>query len=115
MLYSRPDLEDKIKHNIRDSAIQRFEICAELSWKTLRAFQVDQQALVLNSPIAVLRQAYSDDLVRDEKEWVDLLKDRNLTSHVYDEATADTIFTRIEGVYITLFDRLLADLKDDTL
>lgn len=113
-LYGRLDLDEKIKQNIRDSAIQRFEICAELSWKTLRAFQIDQQALVHNSPISVLRQAYSDDMVRDEQAWVDLLRDRNLTSHVYDEATADTIFARIEGSYITLFDRLLADLKDYT-
>ena len=39
------------------------------------------------------------------------MNDRNLTSHVYDEKTAEEIFRRIETVYLALFDAALVSMK----
>lgn len=96
---------------VRDGVIQRFEFCTELAWKTTREYLIDQGHVELNSPKAVMRQAYADGLVSDGDEWVSLLNDRNLTSHIYDNATAAAVFGKIVTLYLPLFKSLLAELK----
>ncbi len=80
---------------IRDGAIQRFEFSVELAWKTTREYLIEQGFLDLNSPKTVMREAYSYKIIQNEQAWIQILNDRNLTSHVYDEKTADEIFVRI--------------------
>ena len=46
----------------------------------------------LNSPKSVMRQAFANGLVSDNDGWISLLNDRNRTSHIYDENTAEQIF-----------------------
>ena len=100
-------LEESIKEydethsdSVRDDAIQRFEFCIELAWKTIREYLLDQGFSDLNSPKSVMREAYAYHVIDDEKLWISALGDRNLTSHVYDEKTADDIYLRICGSYI---------------
>ena len=99
--------------SIRDGVIQRFEFCTELAWKTMREYLLDQGYTNINSPKEVIKQAFAFGMIDDQKAWVELLNDRNLTSHVYDEATAAAIFARIEGQYLPLFDRVTAYMKDE--
>ncbi|WP_281179271.1 nucleotidyltransferase substrate binding protein [Vulcanibacillus modesticaldus] len=35
--------------------------------------------------------------------WIDMINDRNLTSHTYNEETAKLIYERIKNKYIKLF------------
>ena len=83
----------------RDGIIQRFEFTCELAWKTTREWLLDQGHVELNSPKAVMRQAFADGLISDSDGWIGLLNDRNLTSHIYDENTADQIFQRIQLLF----------------
>ena len=96
---------------VRDGVIQRFEFCAELAWKALREYLLDQGFTELNSPKAVLRQAFAAGLVEDDAAWTGLLNDRNLTSHVYDEAMAASIFAKISVSYLPLFRALVEKLR----
>ena len=96
----------------RDGVIQRFEFCVELAWKTLRDFLLEQGYADINSPKAVLKTAYADGLIDDESGWLELLNARNLTSHVYDEATAEEIFSAIQTKYAGLFKKLTVKLSD---
>ena len=41
-----------------------------------------------------LKEAYKGYLIDNEEQWLQMLKDRNLTSHTYDEKLADIIFNR---------------------
>lgn len=97
--------------SVRDGVIQRFEFCAELAWKTMREYLLDQGYTEINSPKAVIRQAFAYGMIEDAGGWVRLMNDRNLTSHVYDEKTAEEIFRRIETVYLALFDAALVSMK----
>ena len=97
--------------SVRDGVIQRFEFCAELAWKTMREYLLDQGYTEINSPKAVIRQAFAYGMIEDAEGWVRLMNDRNLTSHVYDERTAEEIFRRIETVYLALFDAALVSMK----
>ena len=99
--------------SIRDGVIQRFEFCTELAWKTMREYLLDQGYTEINSPKAVVKQAFAFGMIQDQQAWIALLNDRNLTSHVYDEATAKVIFERIKNQHIALFDAALAYMKDE--
>ena len=99
------------KQLARDGIIQRFEFTCELAWKTAREWLLDQGYVELNSPKAVMRQAFADGLVSDSDGWIGLLNDRNMTSHIYDENTADQIFQRIRTYYLALFEGLLEKLS----
>jgi nucleotidyltransferase substrate binding protein (TIGR01987 family) len=77
-----------------DGTVQRFEFTFELFWKVVRRL-LALQGVDANSPKAVLQQAYRLGWLDDEQEWLDVLKDRNLTSHPYREALALEIYRRI--------------------
>lgn len=47
-------------------------------------------------PKDVLSEAYLGKLIDDEKSWIDMLRDINLTSHTYDENLADQIYENIK-------------------
>lgn len=107
-------LEEYDKYGIsssRDGVIQRFEFCTELAWKSTREFLISEGYVDLNSPKTVMKQAFADNIITDEKTWLELLYSRNLTSHIYDEFTASDIFTNIKDKYLSLFKQLLDTLS----
>ena len=106
------DYETHQLDSIRDGVIQRFEICAELAWKSVREYLIDAGYTEINSPKSVMKTAYSDGLIDNESDWLDLLNSRNLTSHIYDEETAKAVFSKISGVYTILFRQLLSKLEN---
>ena len=77
-----------------DATIQRFEFTFELLWKTLRLFLIDT-GIETNSPRAAFEEAYKQKWIDDEQIWLQMMKSRNLTSHTYDEHTADQIYANI--------------------
>lgn len=73
----------------RDGLIQRFEFTVELAWKSLKEWLEDQGLVLgISSPRAILKEAYAAGAIKDAEGWNDILKARNITSHVYDEETA---------------------------
>ena len=78
---------------VRDSAIKRFELCFELSWKTLKDF-LAEEGILCRSPRSCLKEAFSMGLIQDEDEWLSILEDRNLSVHTYDEALAEELYSR---------------------
>ncbi len=97
---------------IRDGVIQRFEFTAELSWKTMREYLLMQEIGDINNPKNVLREALSNSIIMDGEGWLSIIRDRNSTSHVYDEEDADEIFARIKSKHIKLFDELESTLSE---
>lgn len=74
---------------IRDATIQRFEFTFEVVWKALKQY-LEHQGLVCGGPRPTLRQAFSEGLIGSPEEadgWFQMVDDRNLSSHAYDEAT----------------------------
>lgn len=107
IMIDKPMQEDR--SNI-DATIQRFEFTIELFWKLLKRILAEKGVEVLY-PKDVLKQAYSGHLIDDELIWLNMLKDRNLTSHTYNEQLADEIYSHIITYYPILkdtFDRLKA-------
>lgn len=96
---------------IRDGVIQRFEFTYELAWKTTKEYLEDIGITDKTSPKAVIKEAYAQKLITNESNWLLMLNDRNLTSHVYKEEMAEEIAERIVNTYASEFDNLLNELK----
>ncbi len=79
---------------IRDSVIQRFEFCFELSWKMLR-LKLQEEGLEAATPRGVIREAVAARLLHDGNLWSEMLQQRNLTSHTYDDALARKVYAFI--------------------
>lgn len=88
-----------------DAAIQRFEFCVELAWKSLQLRLSSQHGLELASPKPVLQEAFRLHLIDDDALWLSMLRDRNLSSHTYRESLAREIYLRLAG-YLTALRRL---------
>jgi len=81
-----------------DGTIQRFEFVIELFWKTFRHF-LALEGIESTTPRDSLKKAYKVKWISDETAWLNMLRDRNMTSHLYDEAVAKEIFERIKIHY----------------
>ena len=57
-----------------------------------------------------MREAFANRLIDDERIWIELLNDRNRTSHIYDEETAVEIGGNIIEKYLEAFEKLLEKL-----
>lgn len=95
---------DEDRGNI-DASIQRFEFTIELFWKLLKRI-LETKGVEVRYPKDVLKEAYAGGLIDDEKMWLKMLRDRNLTSHTYDESLADEIYAHIKQYYPVLKDAL---------
>lgn len=81
-----------------DGTIQRFEFVVELFWKTLKR-ALAAEGIEAATPKESLQRAYQAGWLEDEAVWLAALQDRNETSHIYDEATARRIYTRIQSYW----------------
>jgi len=78
---------------VRDAAIQRFEFCFELAWKAMQK-RLREEGVDCASPRSCLQAAYRQGWI-EEKPWIEMLADRNLTSHTYDQQLAEQVFQRL--------------------
>lgn len=100
-VFLRPLEDDDI---VLDAAIQRFEFSFELCWKTLQKF-LAQEGFVVASPKQALQKAYALGWIANEDLWLEMLEDRNITSHTYHEEKALQIHRHLK-VYLPLLQQL---------
>ncbi len=74
---------------IRDSVIQRFEFCVELSWKVSRKIM----GTPTTAPKEVVREMAQNNLISDVKLWLEAIDMRNLSSHTYNEDLAEKVYS----------------------
>lgn len=107
------DLYDGKDEIVRDSLIQRFEFTYELTHKTLKEAMKYLGVTLENSfPRTIYKKAYVNNLISDDKVWINLLEDRNATSHIYNEILADEIADRIVNLYVEAIGELVVNLGE---
>jgi len=72
---------------IRMAVIKAFEMTFELSWKTMKDY-LQYNGIEVKLPREVIKQAFANDVIVDGQMWIDMLEDRNLMAHAYDESLA---------------------------
>ena len=92
--------------------VKAFEYTFELGWNTLRDLLRSRgnSALLLGSRDAI-REAFSAGLIDEGPVWMEMVRDRNLTSHVYNRSTAEAISSNISDRYLPAFQGLRQQLR----
>lgn len=94
----------------RDGAIQRFEYCFDLAWKSLKQYLEKRGLMDLNSPRSVYAAAYAEGAIDDEMIWSIIILKRNASVHTYNQRLAETLFSELP-IYYNAMDDLLQRLK----
>ena len=79
---------------VRDGTIQRFEYSFETVWKLLKLYLAEHEGVICNSPKRCFREVFNAGILSSQEAalCLTMTDDRNLTSHTYIEAVAETIF-----------------------
>lgn len=104
------NLDDAI---IIDGVIQRFEFTFELSWKLMKIYLEYTGISEMKSPRAVIREAFSYGLIEDGEQWIDMMVDRNKTSHLYDEDEAKLIYDKVKEYYNIILSKLAERMEKE--
>lgn len=102
---SEQDLDNEF---IQGGVIDKFFIQFELGWKLLKAllaYEGDPVA-ASGSPRDIIKAAYAYYGFLDEGLWLQMLRARNDTAHIYDGERARRMVAVIIGSYIPEFERL---------
>ncbi|MBY0435719.1 MAG: nucleotidyltransferase substrate binding protein [Cyclobacteriaceae bacterium] len=91
--------------------IQFFEMSFELAWNLVKDYLEEQGYVDIKSPRAALKKAFETGLIADGHSWMDLMVDRNLTAHTYDEQKATDMEQLIERKYYPLLKALLVTFQ----
>jgi len=96
----------------RDAAILRFEYTSEAAWKAGQAFLREHEGLDRGSPKGVIRAFLQVGKFgeADAQLAMDMIDDRNLAVHTYNEALADAMNQRLES-YAQLMGKWIGAMK----
>lgn len=83
--------------------IQSYEYTHELAWKLLKDYLEAQGFSGLVGSKNATREAFKNGLITEGEIWMEMIDDRNLTSHTYDKDTADSIVANILNKYAAAF------------
>lgn len=90
---------------IQMALVKAFEMTFELAWKTMKDY-LRYNGIDVNLPREVIKQAFANGIIVDGQLWIDMLENRNVMAHVYDEARAQTIVQLICHQYLPALIRL---------
>ena len=107
ILKKAPD-EDLQNEFIISGIIDKFFIQFELGWKVLKELLIYEGRSEgrTGSPREIIKASYSCFDFMDETLWLEMLQERNNTSHMYNEAAAKELVDHILNRYIAEFDRM---------
>lgn len=97
----------------RTGVIGQFGLAFELARKTLqelmRAHGIEEAEN--GSPREILRAGFKYGFLNDESVWLQMLKDRNSATHIYDEEAFNAVLDRVYSSYINLFEDFKTTLE----
>ena len=86
--------------------IQGFELTHELAWNVLKDYLENQGITGLIGSRDATRMAFKNNLIENGDAWMDMIKDRNKTSHTYDLAVAGEVAGNILARFYPAFEAL---------
>ena len=88
---------------IKEGLIQRFEYTHELAWNVMKDYAEYQGNSTVGGSRDATREALQIKIIESGEIWMDMIQSRNKTTHTYNEAIANEIYTKIIEQYFPLF------------
>lgn len=99
----------------KEGLVQRFEFTFELAWKTLRDL-LESKGVEVRFPRDAIKEAFAAGLLENGELWLEMLDNRNLLSHTYQEELAKLAFSNIKERYydaiVQLYNAMLTEVDD---
>ena len=92
--------------------IQAFEVTQELSWKVMKDFLEEQGKTDLFGSKNAVKEAFNVGLITNGEIWLEMIKSRNTTSHIYDQAEILEIMKIILNDYYEKFSEFESKMKN---
>lgn len=92
-------------HLYQIALIGAFQFTFELSWKTMKDY-LAYNGVSISLPRDVIKQAFHHQLIQDGQVWIDMLEDRNLMAHVYQEQAALTAMKNVRERYAPAIEQM---------
>ncbi len=96
-----------------DIVVKRFEFTYEMAWKALKR-TLSFLGIEAKNPRMVFKEAYLQNLLEDEAIWLNMIDQRNISSHIYDEFEIKNILTKTENykqAFIKLQENITKSIK----
>lgn len=87
----------------KQGLIQAFEYTYELGWQVIKDYLVWQGVTDIIGSRDTIREGFNKQLIADGEVWMNMLQDRNRTSHTYNKDTAESIIRNIDKQYFDAF------------
>ncbi len=87
----------------KQGLIQAFEYTYELGWNVLKDYLLWQGVTEIVGSRDAIRESYNKQLIVDGEIWMNMLQDRNRTTHTYNRDTAESILQNINEQYYGAF------------
>jgi len=87
----------------KQGIIKGFEFTFELAWNVMKDYLEEHGVTGIIGSKDAVRHAFNKDLIEDGQVWMNMIKDRNLAAHSYDEKTAEELAASITGNYYNQF------------
>jgi len=94
----------------RDSAIKRFELAFDVSWKFLKILLENEKGLLCYSPNDCFKQAYIQGYIKYDDLWIKMTKERNESVHTYKDELAEALYKKLPE-YLKLFEDLKKNIE----
>ncbi|MER0214825.1 MAG: nucleotidyltransferase [Nitrosomonas sp.] len=95
----------------KQGVIQAFEFTHELAWNMLKDFLRDQGNQDIKGSKDATREAFKVELIGDGEQWMAMIQSRDISSHTYDERTAERLVEAIIRDYYPLFVALKTEME----
>jgi len=96
-----------------DTTLKRFELTFDMAWKAMQK-ALYAEGLECYSPRDCLKKGFQSATIDNEEIWLTMLRDRNRSTHIYNEADANSIcrniindyYPALVGLYQTLTEKV---------
>lgn len=95
----------------KQGLIQAFEYTYELAWNVIKDFYESQGTTNIQGSKDAFRIAFQRGLIQNGEDWMQMVRTRSLTSHTYNQETAEQIAQAVLSVYYNLFVSLQSSLR----
>lgn len=86
--------------------IQGFEFTHELAWNVLKDYLEESGISGIIGSKGATREAFKNGLIHDGEAWMEMIKSRNLSSHTYNQDTAEEMASNILLRFYPAFEQM---------
>jgi len=97
----------------KQGLVKGFEFTFELAWNVMKDYLEEQGITDIIGSKNAVRHAFNKGLIEDGQIWMEMIKGRNVSSHTYDEETAENLLNKIINNFYDPF--IVFERKMETL